>query len=140
MLICGTASFLCQRVRYFHSLIYRLHHRRRQVVDGCQIRSQQIHGPVLIPIAASPPQKKVLILEQRRCRIIQPETPLRMNNLVLYCNLEIPADNQISNQRHIHFTSPCLTKRLPFGSEPQVNQRHIRRIDKIDFINASLII
>ncbi len=96
--------------------------------------------PVLIPITASPPHQKLLIVEQRRSRAPQPRAPLGMDNHILCRHLKIPAHNQIPNQSQEQLTSPRLTKRLHLRSKPKSNQRHIRRIRHIDLINPLLVI
>ena len=54
-----------------------------------------------------------------------PCAPLGMDHRVIYCNLEVPADDQVPDQRHIKFAVPRFTKRLPFGREAEFDQCHI---------------
>ena len=99
-----------------------------------------LHCPEFAPVAAAPPEQEMLILEQRRCRIIQPYASLRMDDFIRRSDLEIPSYDQIPDQRHIHFAGACIAQRLPFGSKPEFNQCDVRLIGKVDAVNALLII
>ena len=95
---------------------------------------------VLVPIAASPPHQELLMLEQRRRRAAEPRTPLGVDDRVVRRDLEIPTDDQIPDQRQVQLTGSRFTKRLHFGCEAKLYQRHIGCVRHINLIDAFLII
>ena len=96
--------------------------------------------PILVPIAASPPQKELLMLEQRRSQAAKPRAALGMDDCVPRRDLEVPADDEVAHQRQVKLAGPGLAQRLHLGCESKGYQRHIRRIRHIDLIDALLVI
>ena len=89
---------------------------------------------------STPPEQEMLILEQRRCPIIQPYASLRMDDFIRRSDLEIPRYDQIPDQRHIHSSQEPIAQRFPLGCKPEFNQGDIRLIGKVDAVDALLII
>ena len=89
-----------------------------------------------------PPQpiRKFLYLEQGSGGVIEPCAPLGMDYPIIRCDLKVPADDQVTDQRHIKLTVPRFTKRLPFGRKTEFDQRHIRGVAQVDLIDPFLII
>ena len=86
-----------------------------------------------------PADQEILVLEQWSSCIIQPCASLCLDHRIIRRDLEIPAHDQVTNQRHIQLTGASLTKGLPFRSEPKLDQSYIRGILQIDLVIPFLL-